>query len=172
MRSLPMIVVVAAAFAGCPSRKPADRQPPLAPVTAPAPPPLTPAPQAAVDASPAPARTELDRSHGFAIEEDAKPKLVAGAYVWPCPLPGLEDASISIAKNRRLTLSNGSRTLSALKLDDDFFAPETQVICQKAYVTIRREKDERYREAGFAWDHKHLTKTARSEGLIPPVRGP
>jgi hypothetical protein len=168
MRSLVLIAAVVAASAGCPSRKPADTQPPSPPAQATAPP--NP-PPAKADANPPPGRTELDRSPGFVIEQ-TKPKLVAGAYVWPCPLPRLENATIAIAKRRRLTLSSGSKMLGALTLDDDFYAAETEVTCQKSFVSIRREKDGRFREAGFAWDHGRLAKTARSEGLIPPVRGP
>jgi hypothetical protein len=124
-----------------------------------------------VDANPAPARTELDRSAGSAVEA-TKPKLVSGAYVWPCPLTGLEDATISIAKNRRLSLSKGARTVATLKLDDDFHAADTEVTCQKRSVNIHREQGGRYRQAAFAWDHGRLAKTARSDGLVPPVRGP
>src|SRR5262245_37389355 len=153
--------------AGCPARKPADTQPAPSPRAA-----TPPAAPAAVDAKPAAARTELDRSPGLAVAAPAKPELVEGAYVWPCPLPGLEDAEIAISRNRRMSLSNGSRLLSVLKLDDDFYAPETAVTCQKGFVSVRREKDGRYREAGFAWDRRRLAKTARAEGLIPSPRGP
>lgn len=158
MRSQFLIAVALVVGAGCPSRKPADTQP--------APPPRPVSPPTA------PARTELDRSPGFAVEAPKRPELVEGAYVWPCPLTGLEDAEIAISRNHRLSLSNGSRLLSVLNLEDDFFAPETEVTCQKGFVTVRREKDGRYRETGFSWDGKRVVKTARSEGLIPPPRGP
>ena len=101
------LLLIAATFvlvAGCPSRKPTE--------TKPAP--------AAVDARQAPARTELDRSPGVVIEAPNRPELVEGAYVWPCPLTGVEEAEIAISRNRRLSLSNGSRLLSVLTLDDDF----------------------------------------------------
>jgi hypothetical protein len=84
----------------------------------------------------------------------------------------VEEAEIAISRNRRLSLSNGSRLLSVLNLDDDFYAPETEVTCQKRFVAVRRERDGRYREAGFNWDEKRLVKTARAEGLIPAPRGP
>ena len=156
MRRLIVIAVVVVAGAGCPSRKRAETK--LAP--------------AAVDARPASARTELDRSPGVAVQAPNRPELVEGAYVWPCPLTGLEEAEIAISRNQRLSLSNGSRLLSVLNLDDDFYAPETVVTCQKLSVTVRREKDGRYREAGFNWDEKRLARTARAEGLIPSPRGP
>jgi len=158
MRRLISIAVVVVVGAGCPSRKPADRQPPTA--------------RAAVDAGPASARSELDRSPGAVIEAPHRPELVEGAYIWPCPLTGFEEAEISISRNRRLSLSNGSRLLSVLKLDDDFYAPDTEVTCQKGFVTVRREKDGRYRETSFNWDENRLAKTARAEGLIPAARGP
>jgi len=164
MRCLILIAVVVVAGAGCPSRKSADQQ------RAPLPP--APTGLASVDARPAPGRTELDRSPGVVIEVPNRPELVEGAYVWPCPLTGFEEAEISISRNRRLSLSNGSRLLSVLKLDDDFYAPETDVTCQKHIVSVRREKDGRYRETSFNWDDKRLAKTARAEGLIPSPRGP
>jgi hypothetical protein len=168
MRRLILIALVLVVGAGCPSRKPADQQ------RAPLPPPPAPLPSApaAVDAKPAPARTELDRSPGVVIEAPNRPELVEGAYVWPCPLMGLEEAEVAISRNRRLSLSHGSRLLSVLKLDDDFYAAETDVTCQKRSVAVRREKDGRYREAGFNWDEKRLVKTARAEGLIPAPPGP
>jgi hypothetical protein len=158
MHRLLLIAVALVVSAGCPSRKPADTQP--APLPRPMPPPTP------------PARTELDRSPGFAVEAPKRPELVEGAYVWPCPLTGLQEAEIAISRNERLSLSNGSRLLSVLNLDDDFFAPETDVTCQKGFVSVRREKAGRYRETGFGWDGKRLVKTARAEGLIPPPRGP
>jgi hypothetical protein len=114
---------------------------------------------------------DFDRSPGLAVEP-TKPTLVAGAYVWHCPLAALSEATIAITKKGQMSLSNGPRRLSALKLDDDFYAPETEVTCAKGFVTVHREKDGRYREASFTWDKKRLVKTARAEGLIPPVRGP
>jgi hypothetical protein len=167
MRRLILIAVVVVAGAGCPSCKPADKQP--APLPPPAP---LPTARAAVDGRPAPARTELDRSSGLAVGAPNRPELVEGAFVWPCPLTGVEEAEIAISRNRRLSLSNGSRLLSVLTLDDDFYAPGTEVTCQKRSVTVRRETDGRYRETGFNWDEKRLVKTARAEGLIPAPHGP
>ena len=171
-RSRAAAVIIAAglaAGAACGRNGPA-RQPPAPAAEVPtAPPPAAPAPQ---PAAPPPARTELDRTPGFVTHEEDRPKREGDAYVASCPLNGLESARARIGKDRRLSLLLGARTLATVKLDDDFFSPDLQVICAKSFVTLHRDQGDRYRDATFTWTQRRLVKSGRSDGPIEPIRGP